>query len=49
MSDVYVKVGDLKRLVAEWRIRSDAVYANSAKASNIFEDCADELEAVYRT
>jgi len=49
MMTVYVKVDDLKALVAEWRCRSDAVYADSAKMSNVYEDVADELEAVYQT
>jgi hypothetical protein len=45
---VYVRADDLKELVAKWRRASDSVYSDSAKMSNVYEDVADELEAIYQ-
>ncbi|WP_165604847.1 hypothetical protein [Mycobacterium intracellulare] len=49
MSDVYVKVSDLKELVERWRQLADDTYSNSAKMSDVYVDCADDLEAIYLT
>ena len=45
---VYVRADDLKELVSKWRRMSDLVYPNSAKMSNVYEDVAEELEAIYQ-